>query len=88
MLEPELGRDPYGDVRIASGRIREQLTEMAAVGPFQLVLDGNVDTLVDLARQDIEIERADRLFLADELYLDAQFLAKKVEILGQPGREV
>ena len=74
MFIRELWRNPYRDASVASRGIGERLAQMAVVGPFQLVLDGHLHSLVDLSRQNIEVEGANRLFRLDQFQIHAKFL--------------
>ena len=88
MLVPELWRYPYCYAHAASGGIGKQLAEMDVVGLFQLVLDSDHHASVGVPRQYVEGERAYRHFLLDQLQSDAKLTAEKMEVLGEPRREV
>lgn len=96
----EVGRanllgDPDSEDPVPAGGcvscVGEDLTEMSMVGGTVLVLnhDSDVPVRVSAATENVECEGLDLPFRGYQLeFIQAEYIGKQVEIVGQPGCEV
>ena len=76
-----LSHEPNDELGFMSCRISDELTEVAVVGDFELILNNDFPAGVLLLRKYVHVISANIGFYLNEFYTDADFIAQKFEIV-------
>ena len=88
MLLAERGRYPDDCLRFGASCVGDELPEMVVVGRRELVLDDQHAVVREVAPEEVERERSDRVLGNRQLEIDAEHVGEDVGVLEQPGREI